>query len=85
MKRHVFIEGIAVAAAVAAGAGTAAGIVRLMQGDRRGAPGVTSALSRVGRTTGGGMIAGIALSAGCGTLAGLALHASLQALERRYA
>lgn len=83
MTKHALIESAAVAAAVGASAGTAAGLVRLTQGQRSGAPGVTSALSGMGRRVGGGMIAGVALAAGSGTLTGMVLYQSLKALERQ--
>lgn len=84
MTKHAFIESAAVVAAIGASAGTAAGLVRLTQGQRSGAPGVTSALSRMGRRVGGGMITGVALAAGSGALAGMVLYQGLKALERRY-
>ncbi|MFB6098629.1 MAG: hypothetical protein ABEK84_05875 [Salinibacter sp.] len=73
------LESTATIAAVAAGATTAAGITALARGDSRGAPGVSKALSRLGKSVGGGMLTGVAVAAGAGTLTGLALYRGIQA------
>lgn len=82
MLRRSLVEGIALTTAIAATAGTAAGLTLMARGDARGAPGVTRALSRLGKITGGGMVEGIALAAGTGAVVGLTLYSSVRALDR---
>lgn len=79
MSKRTFIEGIAVTVAIVGTAGTAAGLTLMARGDTRGAPGVTRALSRLGKMTGGGMIEGVALAAGTGAFVGLALYRGVRA------
>lgn len=74
-------EGVAATTAVATAAGTAAGLTLLLRGKTRGAPGVSHALSRLGKLAGGGMIAGIALAAGSGAAVGLTVYRSIRALR----
>ncbi len=81
LSRNV-IDSITAASAVAAAAGTAAGITLLARGDMRGAPGVSRALSRLGKTVGGSMITGVALAAGSGAVVGLVLYRNLDRLTR---
>lgn len=73
------IEGIAVIAAAGTAASTAAGVTVLARGGSRGAPGISKALSRLGKSVGGGMLTGVAVAAGTGALAGLVLYRGLQA------
>lgn len=75
------IDSLVAASAVAAAAGTAAGVTLLARGDMRGAPGVSRALSRMGKTVGGSMITGVALAAGSGAIVGLTLYRSLDRLR----
>jgi hypothetical protein len=82
MSKHTLIEGLAVTAAVAGTAGTAAGLALWARGDMRGAPGVSRALSRLGKLANGGMIEGIALAAGTGALVGITLYRGVQQLKR---
>lgn len=76
------IESATTATAIAATAGTAAGLTLVARGDMRGAPGVSRALSRLGKLVGGGMITGVALAAGSGAVVGLSLYRTLQRLQR---
>jgi hypothetical protein len=48
----------------------------------RGAPGVTRALSRLGKLTQGGMIEGVALAAGTGAIVGLTLYRGIRSIAR---
>lgn len=73
------VESVALVAAVGTGAATAAGVTALARGDSRGAPGVSKALSRLGKSVGGGMLTGVAVAAGSGVLTGLALYRGIQA------
>jgi hypothetical protein len=73
------VESIAIVAAAGTAASTAVGITALARGDSRGAPGVSKALSRLGKSVGGGMLTGVAVAAGTGALAGLALYRGVQA------
>ena len=82
MSKRALIEGLAVTAAIAGTAGTAAGITLWARGDVRGAPGVSRALSRMGKLTNGGMIEGVALAAGTGAVVGLTLYRGIRALGR---
>lgn len=82
MSKRTFVEGVAVTAAIAGTAGTAAGLTLWARGDMRGAPGVSRALSRLGKMTGGGMIEGVALAAGTGAVIGLALYRGVRAIGR---
>lgn len=76
------IESAAIVAAAATAATTAAGVTALARGDSRGAPGVSKALSRLGRSVGGGMLTGVAVAAGTGAFVGLALYRGIQAGRR---
>lgn len=71
-------EGLALTAALAASTGTAVGMTHLARGDIRGAPGMTHALSRIGKIAGGGMMTGMALTASSSTLVGLVLYRALR-------
>lgn len=82
MLRRSLVESIALTAAVAGTAGTTVGLTMMARGDTRGAPGVTRALSRLGKTTGGGMVEGLALAAGTGAVVGLVLYRGVHALGR---
>ena len=82
MSKRTLVEGVAVTAAVVGTAGTAAGLTLWARGDMRGAPGVSRALSRIGKVANGGMIEGIALAAGAGALVGITLYRGLQRLDR---
>ncbi len=82
MSKRTLVEGVAVTAAVVGTAGTAAGLTLWARGDTRGAPGVTRALSRLGKLTQGGMVEGVALAAGTGAVVGLTLYRGIRALGR---
>lgn len=82
MSKRTLVEGVAVTAAVVGTAGTAAGLTLWARGDTRGAPGVSRALSRLGKLTNGGMIEGVALAAGAGALVGLILYRGVRAIDR---
>lgn len=76
--KTVLVESTALLAAVAASAGAAAGAVLAASGDAVGAPGVSHALARLGRPTGGGMISGIAVAGAAAALVGLAVFQSIR-------
>lgn len=82
MSKRMLVEGVAITTAVASTAGTAAGITLWARGDVRGAPGVSRALSRLGKLMNGGMIEGVALAAGAGALVGLTVYRGICALDR---
>ncbi len=82
MSKRAWVEGVAATAAVAGTAGTAASLTLWARGDVRGAPGVTRALSRLGKLANGGMIEGIALAAGTGAVVGLTLYHGVRSLGR---
>lgn len=82
MSKRAIVEGVAVTAAVVGTAGTAAGLTLWARGDMRGAPGMSRALSRLGKLANGGMIEGLALAAGTGALVGLTLYRGVQSLSR---
>lgn len=81
MAYRTLIESATTAAAIAAASGTAAGVTLLARGNMRGAPGVSRALSRIGKLGGGGMITGVALAAGSGAVVGLSLYRLLRRLQ----
>lgn len=76
------IESTAIFVAAGTAATTAAGVTALARGDSRGAPGVSKALSRLGKSVGGGMLTGVAVAAGTGAVVGLALYRGIQAGRR---
>jgi hypothetical protein len=76
------IESAAIVAAAGTAATTAASVTILARGDSRGAPGVSKALSRLGKSVGGGMLTGVAVAAGTGAVVGLALYRGIQAGRR---
>ena len=78
-SKDTAIESIAIIAAAGTAASTAVGVTALARGDSRGAPGVSKALSRLGKSVGGGMLTGVAVAAGTGALAGLTLYRGIQA------
>jgi hypothetical protein len=78
-SKDTAVESIALVAAASTAASTAVGVTALARGESRGAPGVSRALSRLGKPVGGGMLTGIAVAAGTGALAGLALYRGIQA------
>ena len=80
MTKYALIEGTAIIAAVAASAGAAAGAVQTATGHTAGAPGISRALSRLGRTVGGGMLTGVAVVAGGSALLGLAVYQGIRQL-----
>lgn len=83
MSKRTLVEGVAVTAAVIGTAGTAAGLTLWARGDMRGAPGMSRALSRIGKLASGGMIEGLALAAGAGALVGITLYRGVRSLNRR--
>lgn len=78
-SKDTTVESIAIIAATGTAASTAVGVTALARGESQGAPGVSRALSRLGKPVGGGMLTGIAVAAGTGALAGLALYRGIQA------
>jgi hypothetical protein len=83
MAKYALIEGTAVVAATAAAAGVAAGTVAAARGDSTGAPGISRALSRLGRLAGGGMLAGVAVAGSSAALASLVVYQGIRLLEAR--
>lgn len=77
------LESAAMVGAVAAGAGCAAGIVRLASGGTAGAPGISHAFSRLGRLVGGRMTTGVAVAGAGAALAGIAAYKSIKAVDGR--
>lgn len=82
MSKHPAVDGFAVITATGAAASTAAGVVALARGNTRGAPGMTKALSKLGKSVGGGMLTGVALAAGTGALVGLTLYRGIDSVSR---
>ena len=80
MTKRTAIQLIEIAAATGIAASTATGIVALARGDTKGAPGITRALSRLGKSVGGSMLTGIALASAGGAATALVLYAALQRL-----
>ncbi len=78
-SKEAAVESVAILAAAGTAASTAAGITALARGDSRGAPGMSKALSRLGKSVGGSMLTGVAVAAGTGAIAGLALYRGIQA------
>lgn len=81
MTKRTLVEGMAVTAAVAGTAGTAAGLTLWARGRMRGAPGISHALSRLGKLANGGMVEGVALAAGAGAVVGLTLYRGVRRLN----
>lgn len=82
MSKRSAIDGFAVITATGAAASTAAGVVALARGNTRGAPGMTKALSKLGKSVGGGMLTGVAVAAGTGALVGLTLYRGIDSVSR---
>lgn len=80
MSKRTLVEGAAMTAAIVGTAGTAAGLTLWARGDMRGAPGMSHALSRLGKLANGGMTEGLALAAGTGALVGITLYRGVRAL-----
>jgi hypothetical protein len=81
MSKRALVEGAAVTAAILGTAGTAAGLTLWARGDVRGAPGMSRALSRLGKLANGGMTEGLALAAGTGALVGITLYRGVRSLS----
>lgn len=81
MGRGEIIVGSALISGVVVGSAVGVGIVATARGDTGGAPGISKALSRIGRIAGGGMLAGVGVIAGAATLSGLIVYAALTELE----
>jgi hypothetical protein len=79
--REALIESTALVTAVAAAAGAAAGTIALARGETTGAPGITKALARIGRSVGGSMLTGIALVGGFAGLVGIAVCQGLRQVD----
>ena len=78
-SKDTAIESVAIIAATGtAASSTAVGVTALARGESRGAPGMSKALSRLGRSVGGGMLTDVAVAAGTGALAGLVLYQGIQ-------
>jgi hypothetical protein len=77
--KQTAIESLSILASTGTAAATAVGITALARGESRGAPGVSKALSRLGKFAGGGMLTGVAVAAGTGALTGLTLYRGIQA------
>lgn len=82
MSKRTAIDGFAVITATGAAASTAAGVVALARGNTRGAPGMTKALSKLGKSVGGGMLTGVAVAAGTGAFVGLTLYRGIDSVSR---
>lgn len=80
MSKHTAVEGVALVMATGAAASSAAGIVALARGNTRGAPGMTKALSKLGKSVGGGMLTGVAVAAGTGALVGMTLYRGIDSI-----
>ena len=81
MGRQQLVAGSALIAGVAAGVGAGVGLVSAARGDVGGAPGISRALSRIGRYAGGGMLAGVGVLAGTSALAGLIVYQGLTQID----
>lgn len=79
--RTPVVESAAVVAAVASGAYTAQAIVTVAQGETSGAPGLTRALSRVGKIAGGGMMNGVAIIGASAAFTGLTVYKTISLLD----
>lgn len=77
MGRRELVAGSALIAGIAAGVGTGVGLVTAARGNVGGAPGISKALSRIGRYAGGGMLSGVGVIAGASALAGLIVYEGL--------
>lgn len=75
------IAGSALLFGVAAGSVVGIGLVETARGDVGGAPGISRALSRIGRFVGGGMLAGIGVVAASATLSGLIVYTGLTEMQ----
>lgn len=76
-SKHSAFEGFSMLAGTGIAAATAAGITSVARGKIRGAPGVSSSLSTLGKPFGGGMLTGIAVAAGAGALTGIIVYRGL--------
>lgn len=81
MSRHAVVLGSALVAGVGAGAAVGMGVVAAAKGDVGGAPGISRALSRIGKIVGGGMLAGIGVTAAAAALTGLIVYEGLKEVE----
>lgn len=77
MGRNEIVAGSALIAGVSAGVGTGIGMVAAARGNVGGAPGISKALSRIGRYAGGGMLAGVGVVAGASALSALIVYQGL--------
>lgn len=77
MVRKQVIAGSALCVGVAAGSAVGIGLVETARGSVGGAPGISRALSRIGRLVGGGMLAGIGVVAASASLSGLIVYTGL--------
>ncbi|GEM_PF-3276394 len=77
MGRTELVAGTALIAGVAAGVGAGIGLLTAARGDVGGAPGISRALSRLGKYAGGGMLAGVGLLAGASALTALIVYEGL--------
>ncbi len=81
LRRYDVVAGSAFVAGVAVGSAVGIGIVALARGEIGGAPGISRALSRIGRLVGGGMLAGVGTISAAAALSGLIVYAGLTELE----
>lgn len=81
MSRHQVLAGSAFVTGVAVGSAVGVGLVAASRGAIGGAPGISRALSRIGRLVGGGMLAGIGVVAASATFTGLIVYEGLTELE----
>lgn len=81
MGRHEVIAGSAFIAGVSAGVGVGVGLVATARGEVGGAPGISKALSRIGKHAGGGMLAGVGVVAGAAALTSLIVYQGLTQIE----
>lgn len=81
MGRRELVVGSALVAGIAAGVGMGVGLVTAARGNVGGAPGISKALSRIGRYAGGGMLSGVGVIAGTSALAGLIVYEGLTQVD----
>ncbi len=79
--RAALLEGTAIVTAVAAAAGASAGIVSLARGETTGAPGISKALARIGRSVGGSMLTGVAVVGAFAAIVGIAVSEGLRQID----
>jgi hypothetical protein len=84
MKFDKLISGITLAGALAAGGAITAGLVAVVRGETSGAPGITKAFSRIGKSVGQSMLVGVALTGTVAAATSLAVYEGLTAMRRQF-